>query len=155
MQNPKEAFNWIIDILENEGIEYKISGGLAVRAYGSERELVDIDIEVATDDLEKIFQKTKEFATYSPQLFTDENWKLYLLTLNYKGQDIDINGNIAEIFNKKSGEWEKYTGDLNDFNKIKIFDRVVNVDSVNSLIDYKSKLGREVDLQDIEFLKLM
>lgn len=153
MKNTEKAFNWIIDILENLRIDYKISGGLAVRAYGSSRELADIDIEVSNENIHKVFEHVKDFVVFGPEFYEDDSWKIDLMTLNYEGQDIDINGNLGEIFNKNTNQWEKISSDLKDCFEKEIFGRLVKVDSVDSLIEYKTKLGREVDLEDVLFLK--
>ena len=52
MQIP--ALDWIIEYLENNAIPYLVCGGLAAQAYGSTRDLADIDIYVPDEYLYQI-----------------------------------------------------------------------------------------------------
>lgn len=153
MKNTEAAFNWIIDILERHEIAYRISGGLAARVYGDTRELADIDIEVADADIIKIIDDVKAYIVFGPACYKDENWDLELLTLNYEGQAIDIGGANAKIFNHKTKQWESYFCDLESFEMREVFGRTVPVEPEDSLIAYKTKLAREVDLEDVRQLK--
>jgi hypothetical protein len=47
MDKTKNALKWIIGILNKHKIEYQISGGLAGRMFGSNRELHDIDRDIS------------------------------------------------------------------------------------------------------------
>ena len=152
MKNTEAAFHWIIDILERRGIIYKISGGLAARAYGSKRELADIDIEVADTDIVKIIDDVKPFIIFGPGRYQDENWDLELMTLEYEDQEIDIAGAGAKIFNQETKQWESLASDLENTMMEKIFDRIVPIETKESLLAYKARLKREVDLEDIKQL---
>ena len=96
MKNTKRAFLWIIDILERHKILYRISGGLAARAYGVDRELADIDIEVAEKDIFSIVEDVKPYIIFGPARSNNNSWDLQLLTLSYEGQDIDISESEAK-----------------------------------------------------------
>ena len=152
MKNTEAAFHWVIDILERRGITYKIFGGFAARVYGVNRELADIDIEIADADILKIIDDVKSYIVFGPARYRDENWDLELMTLEFEGQEIDIAGTEARIFNQETKQWELCSADLQTIEMKVVFGRRVPVESRESLIAYKSKLAREVDLEDIRQL---
>ena len=153
MKNTEKAFHRIIGLLEQRGIAYKISGGLAARLHGARRELADIDIEVSDADVGKIAEDVKPFIIFGPARYVDESWDLWLMTLEYEGQEIDIAGTDAKIFNQKAQCWENCPGDLQTIEIKEAFGRKVPVESLKSLIAYKAILSRDVDLDDIQQLK--
>jgi hypothetical protein len=155
MKNTEKAFLWITGIVERMDIPYKISGGLAARAYGVSRELADIDIEVNDKDISLISNEVKSYITYGPDRYKDDNWDLNLVTLQYEGQEIDIAGIEAKIFNKENKVWENAGSDLNDYGLIEIYGKKVPVEKLSTLIAYKTKLSREVDIEDVRQLKLL
>jgi hypothetical protein len=153
MKNTETAFNWIIDILERHGITYKISGGFAARVYGVNRELADIDIEVADADILKIVDDVRPYIIFGPARYKDDNWNLELMTLKYEDQEIDVAGTGAKIFNHKTKQWEPCSGNLESIEMKEVFGRKVPIELLNSLIAYKTKLAREVDLEDVRQLR--
>lgn len=153
MKNTEAAFHWIIDILENKGIRYKISGGFAARMHGVSRELADIDIEIADEDILKITGDVEPYIVFGPARFRDESWDLKLMTLNYLGQEIDIAGNEALMYDRSHSVWERCSNGLEDAELMEVFHRKVWIESPDSLIRYKTKLGREVDIEDVRQLK--
>jgi hypothetical protein len=86
-RDTKKAFEWIVNILRKTNSKFQISGGLAARIYGSTRELADIDIDVLENKLPEIQKKTKEYITYGPKIYKDDEFNLVLMSLNYKGQE--------------------------------------------------------------------
>ncbi len=154
MKDAKKAFQWIINILERHNITYRISGGLAARAYGVDRELADVDIEIAEADIFKIIGDVKPYIIFGPGHYKDTYWDLQLLTLKYAEQDIDICGIEAKIYNQNTKEWQYCSINNNETIEYRsIFGKIVPVEDINSLILYKKKLGREVDLLDISQLE--
>ncbi len=119
------------------------------------RELADIDIEVADTDIEKISNDVKDFITYGPALYRDDNWELKLMTLEYQGQEIDITSSEGVLFNQITKNWESYLGSLTDVAFHNLFGKKVPLETKDALIAYKLKLGRAVDQQDVQQLKGM
>jgi hypothetical protein len=153
-RDTETALKWILWILEEPKVDFLISGGFAVRAYGSQRELADIDIEVPDKDIPAIAEKTKEYIIFGPQRYKDNFWILNLMTLKYSGQNIDIVGrDEAHIFNMHKGEWQV----LNPKPKKKVimeaYGMKLPIDTKEELIRYKSIIGRDVDMEDVKFLK--
>jgi len=153
MKNTEKAFHWIINIIERNKIPYKISGGFAARVHGVDRELADIDIEMPEEFLKIVENETSQYIISPLQMFIDENWKIVLMTLNYEGQEIDICSTEAQIFNQKTKSWEQRNGNLENSINTEIYGKSIKIDSIQSLISYKSKLGREVDIEDVKQLK--
>jgi len=155
MRETEKAFLWIIDILEKKEIQYRISGGFAARVYGVDRELADIDIEIADEDISLIQEDVKPYIIFGPARYQDENWDLNLLTLEYLGQEIDLASAEAKIFDQKTKSWENWVSDLGDFDVKEVFNKKIPLEPVQSLISYKNKLAREVDLEDVRQLELL
>lgn len=152
MRDTKKAFLWITDILDRNKIVYKISGGFVARIYGVNRELADIDIEVSEKDIPTIAREAKPYIKFGPERYQDENWDLELLTLEYEGQEIDIACSEANIFNQENKQWEKTISDLQDVNMTEVYGKTVPIEKMDTLINYKIKLGREVDIEDVKQL---
>lgn len=155
MKNTEQAFLWITGILERMNIPYKISGGFAARAYGVNRELADIDIEVNDKDIVLISDEVKSYIVYGPDRYKDDNWDLNLMTLQYEGQEIDIAGIEAKVFNKENERWENAGSDVDNYELIEIYGKKVPIETLDVLIAYKTKLSREVDIEDVRQLRLL
>ena len=154
MNNIEEAFNWIISLLESNGIPFRISGGFAARIHGAKRELADIDIDIRDSDIDLLYPQIKDILVFGPEVYMDESWDLYLATLNFNGQLIDLAGaSKAKIYDLKTNQWVPFNVDFNDVVICEVFGKRVNVIKVKDLIRYKSMLKREVDISDIQELK--
>ena len=150
MRNTKAALAWIVGILNELKIPFEIDGGLAAEMYGSDRELVDIDINIPEDQFGRLGPLVKEYITFGPKQYKDENWDLYMMTLKYAGQNIDIGtlGNM-KYFDKKEGVWKDVSPDLSD---CRIMDYMgMKLPFVNEikLMIYKQGLDRGVDKKDL------
>jgi hypothetical protein len=152
-RNTEKAFIWITDLLEKMGVAYKISGGFAARVHGADRELADIDIVVAEEDIPKIAAEVEPYVIFGPEQYKDENWDLLLMTLNFAGQEIDIADTHAKIFNTESGEWESCDTGLLNADMKEAYGKTVPVEKVETLIAEKVRLAREVDLEAVRQLR--
>lgn len=153
IRNTKKAFKWIVKILQKHKITFEVRGGFAARAYGSGRELADIDIQVKNIKTETFVSKVKNFIIWGPKRYKDNNWDLFLLTLKYKGQVIDISGlGSTKIFNKAEKKWEPLAFDPFFSIQKEIYGIKVPIISLRRLINYKKKLSRRVDIQDVKNL---
>lgn len=153
MQTIKEALSWITTILKKQNIPFQIAGGLAARAYGSTRQLHDIDIDIPEENFETIMDEVLPYLTFGPDHFRDKYWDVFLMTLNYNGQEIDISGaNDAKIYNNKNNTWEKIITDFSKIMHIELYGINVPVINREALIAYKKMLARPVDLLDIAHL---
>jgi len=148
--NVQEAFSWIVGILEKHCIPFQIAGGLAAIHYGATRDLYDIDIDIPEDLFETIIPDVSSYIVFGPSHFKDTVWDIYLLTLCYNGQLIDIGGaHQAKVFNSKNGLWESLNVDFSHTEKSNIYGKIVPVISKDELIKYKSILNRTVDQLDL------
>ena len=155
MRRTKEAFEWIIKILNKHKIKYRISGGFAARIYGSKRKLADIDIEIPDNSFKDILPEIRQYIKIGPKRFKDKVMNTYGLSIVYRGQIIDLSGTESEVlFDKKSKKWIKSKIDLSKVNKKKVYGKIVNVIRKEDLTAYKSMIRRRVDIEDIDDIKL-
>ena len=153
MRKTKESFIWIVSLLRKHKIPFHISGGFAANIYGSNRPLADIDIEISDDKIFKIQKDVKKFIIYGPKRHKSKQFDLLLMTLKYKGQEIDICGiNSQKLFVKTTKKWEKEKIDLSKAKRKKVYDLIVPVVPLKDLVNYKKKISRDVDIQDVKNL---
>jgi hypothetical protein len=60
-------------------------GGLAARAYGATRPLVDLDFYVRAEDLPRVLGRAGDSWVWGPEHFKDENWDLTVAKLEKHG----------------------------------------------------------------------
>ena len=150
--NTKEAFLWIIGILEKHKVVYRISGGMAARAYGSNRPLADIDIEIRDKYFKKILPDIRKYLFFIGK-YRDKHFKTYGAGMKYKGQIIELSGADTEIlYDSRKKKWIKSNNDLTKTTKKEIYGKTVKVIRKKDLIEYKEKLNREVDKKDLKVL---
>jgi len=152
-KNPEKTFHWIVNILNKHKVPFYVDGGLAARAYGADRELVDIDLVIHEDDFGKIIDDVKDFIKYGPEHYKDEKWDLTLMTLSYENQVIDIAGaENTKYFDSKNDVWVKSENTLQKSTIKNIFNLDVPVIPLDELIKEKQILDREVDRIDLSFI---
>ena len=146
----KEAFHWIIKILNKHNVPFQISGGLAAKVYGSSRPLYDIDIEMSDEFFQIILDDVKNHIIFGPKRNISETFNVLRLSLNYKGQDIDLTGTDEKVFDKEKNSWIDNSIDLSKSKTCDIFSLKVPVISKEALITCKEKTLRDVDKIDLK-----
>ncbi|TSC53194.1 MAG: hypothetical protein LiPW39_399 [Parcubacteria group bacterium LiPW_39] len=151
MKNQAKAFKWIVKILKKHTVPFQVTGGLAAKIYGSQRELNDIDIAIPEKSFADILSDVKGYLVFGPERFVDENWDLSLMTLRYQDQEIDIcGGDTIKIRNSKTKKLIDHPTDFPKFEIKEIYGVSVPVVKKEKLIDYKKILGRSADMEDVK-----
>lgn len=154
MRNTKKALVWITNILQKYDIPFQITGGLAVRIYGSARKLADIDIDIPEEGFKKIQDDVSPYIIFGPGKYKNKHWDLFLMTLNYNGQEIDLCGtNKTKMYNMKDKVWVKQNIDLSKSTHTNIYGLYLPIVSRDELLAYKKIVARDVDLLDSKFLE--
>jgi len=145
----RKVLELVVNKLRENRILFQVSGGLAAIAYGAKQPLYDIDIDVHKKDISKIRRIFKTNIQDDYYHFQDENFDIWLITLNVHGIDVDIS-QVEDFFCIK-GKNSKVKIDtyLSKANEVVIEGIRVPVQSKEELIEYKKILSREVDLADI------
>ncbi|MEK7567402.1 MAG: hypothetical protein AAB513_00570 [Patescibacteria group bacterium] len=154
MKNQKEAFRWIVDILNKHNVKFVVSGGLAARAYGSPRQLNDIDLDIEEFGFSKIIEDVKKYVISGPEEHKSRAFMNKLLKLDYDKVIIDLaEVGGSKIFNNKTQKWEIDNTNLSRNEIRNVFGIMVPVMIRDDVITYKSKSPRPEDLIDIEALR--
>jgi hypothetical protein len=152
-KNTESALRWIVSILDSLKIPFQITGGLAARAYGAERELADIDLSVPDASLHRIAPFVRDYVTFGPERFKDAAWDLFLMSLRFEGQDIDLGGvDTQRIYDRSANQWLSLPAELNVSEQKIVYGMRLPVEPKHSVIAYKRMLARECDMEDVEAL---
>ncbi|MBI2121795.1 MAG: hypothetical protein HYT98_01600 [Candidatus Sungbacteria bacterium] len=149
MRNIKAAFHWIMRILKKHRVPYLIEGGLAAEIYGAKRKLLDIDIDIPEKKFKNILADVKKYIVFGPEQYRGEGFDIFLMTLKYRGQLIDVAASRAKLFDKKKKRWVPADDNLHKYRTKIVFGERVRIIPKKDLIVYKSKLRRRVDKIDI------
>lgn len=146
-----EALAWITAILDRLDVPYKIGGGFAAKVYGSPREVNDIDISLPGSFFDVIVAEVAEYITAGPKQYRNEKWDCRTLSVNYKGQDIDMTDvDTLKMSNLDQSEWFKAK-------ERRLYEAVpfvvngvpVSLMDPRDLLAYKKELGGEHQAIDI------
>ena len=148
------ALGWIIGILNSNKINYQISGGFAGKIFGSQRKLHDIDIDIHEKDFNKIKREVSNYITYGPSRYKDAKWDIELITLSYKGQEIDISGvETMKISNKRRTKWITFPVDFSNALNVSLNGLKIKIINPNNFIKYKKELDGIHQTEDIKMAK--
>ncbi len=144
------ALSWIVGFIEEHNIPYVICGGLAAKAYGSERELNDIDLYVPDKYFSSIVEFGASYITYGPIHHKGKQWDLKYVQFNYLGQEVEVGSDKnCKIYDALKSQWSLQKIDFESWERRKIYGVEIKVMNKNDLLAYKIKLNRKVDIEDI------
>jgi hypothetical protein len=143
------ALRWIVGILEAQAIPFQVVGGLAARAYGATRPLVDLDLYVPTAKLPAIMAAAEADGMVRvvrpPGPYRDADWDLSFAALDHAGQRIELGGaDDARYFDRALGLWRSAAIDFAASTPRLVLGVVVPVMPLPELLAYKRALDRPV-----------
>ncbi|HMB90189.1 MAG TPA: hypothetical protein VKP65_05035 [Rhodothermales bacterium] len=146
----QKALRWIAGILEEMEVPFQVVGGLAAQVYGATRPLVDIDLYIPNDCFDEVRLRVKECVTFGPEHVKNPTWDITFMALDYEGERIELGGaEGTKIFDRHMQRWTQEEIDFTKAERRTIYGVEVPVMPRARLIDYKRKLSRRVDLDDI------
>ena len=150
----KKALKWIFNILKKKKIKFNVLGGLAARAYGSKRMLVDIDLAMKDKDIKKVAKEIKDYVVESPHYSKSKNWiACCFMKVKYSGITIEISGDKGDkMRNQKNKKWENLGDGLFKPSYKNVLGLRLPIIPKKKLIAYKLKLMRKVDIIDLKNL---
>jgi hypothetical protein len=147
------ALAWIAGVLDDLGVPYQVVGGLAARAHGATRPLVDIDLYVPSEALEPVARAVAPHVTRPPTRHRDEHWDLAYMKLEYAGRTVEIAGADDARYREGDGDrWWDADIDFDASRRIGILGTEVPVMGRERLMEYKRRLDREVDRLDLDLI---
>ncbi len=147
------AFRWIVGILRKHNVPFQISGGFSAKVYGSRRPVHDIDIDIPENKFRVILPEVKRYIVYGPSKYKSDAWDLYLMTLNYHGQLLDIGGAFDEkVCDIRTEKWRSIPTNFHNAKEMSVFGLKVPVINPHELVEYKSYLCRH-QVEDIKAAK--
>lgn len=146
------ALRWIVGILDNHDIPYRIGGGFAAHVYGANRPVNDIDITLPGKYFQDIIPEMQKYITAKPGHYSDAKWDCDGFSLVYHGQEIDISDiDTLRMSDLELTKWFQTKDHFRMFSSV-----LTNVDGIEvSLIDprdliaYKKHLDGDHQLVDI------
>lgn len=127
-----------------------ICGGLAAIAYGSRRPLNDIDLFVSDEHFQAVVAFGAGFISKPPQIYCGEGWDLEYVQFNHHGTKVEVgNAADAKIFDDAKNAWIELDIDFENVQRLHVLGVDLPIMSAAALINYKKKLDRAVDREDI------
>lgn len=144
------TLQWVVNVFITADVPFQINGGLAAKVYGSQRPLFDLDFDVPEACFAKLLPALQPYLIYGPERFQDETWDLELMTARYHDTLIDIGGAYqTRCFDKTQSQWVSCAVDLSQVYWVSVYGLQLPIVSKASLIAYKRKTARAVDLEDL------
>lgn len=145
-----EALTWLKGVLQELEIPFQVVGGLAAIAHGGTRELHDIDVYVPEGALEAILPQVAEHHSHGPLRHRGEHWDCVFMEVRYAGEEIEIADAARTRLRSDPGDaWQPAGVDFGASVAGDAFGVTIPVMPRDQLIDYKRRLGREVDRLDL------
>ena len=149
-----EALRWIAGILRHVGAKYQVVGGLAVRAYGGTRELVDLDLYVESARYTEVIDRVGDACVWGPEEYQDAMWDLRFAKIDWGGVRIEVaEADGARYFDRLRGVWTDQEVDFARSEERKVLGVTLPVMPREQLVSYKRGLDREVDRLDVQELE--
>lgn len=147
-----KALHWIVGILDENNISYRIGGGLAAHLYGSGRPVNDVDISLSGKYFSTIVPLVKDYIVAGPKHYENEKWNCTTLSLEYDGQEIDLTDvDTLHMSNRNQTKWLRNKEIYDKHPDVEMSAEGVKVTLMHPrvLIEYKKELDGEHQETDI------
>lgn len=132
----------------NAEIGWVAIGGLAAIAWGAKRPLADIDIQVQQDDMLRVRELFKNYIETDLRHYRTERWDIKQMILVFDGVTVDVcQAEEFYVLNDNTKHLVPVTIHKAVFTALEGI--TIPVMPKNDLINYKQKLLREVDQEDL------
>jgi len=148
-----KALAWIVSLLNRYHIPYQIVGGLAAKAYGATRPLLDIDVYAPLDQAQAAMAEMRPYIVRELLPHHSASWDLIYMALDYHGIYMEIGDTsttIPRFYNRQDQRWEDQVIIYTNSQMMTLYGIETAVMPKDELLRYKAMLDREVDHQDIE-----
>lgn len=145
------ALRWIVRLLNEAGIPFQVTGGVAATVYGARRDVADIDLFVPAAHLPPLMRLVGPARiARQPWRHRDESWDVIVMALEQEGQRIEVGvAEAARYRDRASGAWCDASIDFGASVSHAVWGVEVPVMPRAQLIDTKRRLDREVDRRDL------
>lgn len=147
------ALRWVRGALDRAGVPFQVVGGLAARAHGGTRPVVDVDLyaPLGTEAVDAM----RDRLVWGPQRLRDDCWDLVFLKADHGRVRIEV-GDVdsgPRYFDRSRHVWTDQEIDLRRSVARRVFGVEMPVMPLNDLLAYKTALGRDVDRIDVAQLR--
>lgn len=146
------ALRHVTTALTRQDIPFVVAGGLAVRAWGGSRDLVDLDLYVPDRDLDAAARVLADHVVRGPERVRSANWDMTVVTLDLDGRPVELAGATSGRYRRAEGPWRDVGVDVAAGVTRTVLEACVPVLPLEALVAYKRELEREVDLVDLHVL---
>lgn len=151
-KSQQQVLRQIATTFDQYQIPYVIIGGLAAIAWGSKRQLVDIDILVSSENYLVLPEIFEQYLRAGPRHYTQNGWNIQQCVLDISGVTVDIcDGD--RMFLEKAGERHQLHSYIDQPALIDLDGNLLPIIPLDELIRYKRITAREVDLIDLRYLE--
>ncbi|HEY7493038.1 MAG TPA: nucleotidyltransferase [Candidatus Tectomicrobia bacterium] len=150
-KNQKRVIKQLVLLLNEHGVEYEISGGLAAIFYGARRPLFDIDLDIHQADFSTVCELLKPYIVEEPHRTTSSHkFDIYFMSCSIDGVHVDFSQVEESYVIDESGRKHRMDSTLKDAVEFDFDGITVRVEQKESLIAYKRLLARPTDLEDMQ-----
>lgn len=151
MPSPARALRWVVDMLQRHDVVFQAAGGLAARAYGATRPLIDLDFYLPLRDVWPfLLPEVAGYVTWGPERHSGAHWDITFVKLTYAGQPIEFgDSSDAFYFDPEARKWLRQRVNYGASEWHEVLGVRIPVMPLSELVAYKRCLDRPVDQQDL------
>jgi hypothetical protein len=141
---------WLADLFRDQDVRYAAAGGLAARAWGATRPLVDLDFYVHGEDLDRIETDLAPYVVRPLTGIRNDHWDLSFMRLEYSGIPLELSvAEGARYREAATGEWHDACPTFSACPERELLGVKLRIMDRDDLVEYKRRVDRAVDRADV------